>query len=142
MGVSPATWLVDKSVLARVAGPAVADVLLPRVQAGQVAISIVTELEVGYSARSVTDYQTTRRDLLDHLLPVALPARAEGRARQVQAELVDRGHHRSAGVADLLLAATAELEQLTLLHYDADFELIARVTGQPTEWVVPRGSVS
>lgn len=58
-----------------------------------------------------------------------------------QASLVERGQHRSAGVADLLVAAIAELEGLTVLHYDADFDVIAEVTGQPTEWVVPRGTV-
>lgn len=142
MGVSPARWLIDKSALARIDRPAVAGAVLPRLQAGLVAVSIVTELEVGLSARSLADYRTTRRDLLDHLVPVALPGRAEQRAREVQAELAGRGQHRSAGVADLLLAATAELEELGLLHYDADFDVIAAVTGQPADWVVPRGSVA
>jgi predicted nucleic acid-binding protein len=59
----------------------------------------------------------------------------------VQAALVQRGQHRSAGVADLLIAATAEIEGLTVLHYDADFDLIAEITGQPCEWVVPKGTV-
>jgi hypothetical protein len=133
--------LVDKSVLARVGQAPVAEALLPRIQSGLVGVSIVTELEVGYSARSVGDYAVTRQDLLDYLLPVPLPVRAESRAREVQAELVRRGEHRSAGVADLLLAATAEIEQITMLHYDADFDVIASVTGQPTEWLVPRGTV-
>jgi predicted nucleic acid-binding protein len=44
--------------------------------------------------------------------------------------------------SDLLLAATAEFHDLTVLHYDADFESIASATGQPTEWIAPRGSVS
>jgi predicted nucleic acid-binding protein len=142
VGLTPATWLIDKSALARVDHVEVADIVLPRLQAGLIGVSIVTELEVGFSARSVADYRTTRADLLDHLIPVLLPARAEQRAREVQAELVRKGQHRSAGVADLLLAATAEIESLTLLHYDADFDVIAAVSGQPTEWVVPRGSVS
>jgi predicted nucleic acid-binding protein len=142
MGVSPAQWLIDKSVLARIGEDSVAEVVLPRVQAGLVGIGIVTELEVGFSARSINDYRTTRDDLLDHLLPVLIPARAEPRAREVQARLVERGEQRSAGVADLLLAAIAEIERLTILHYDADFETVASVTGQSTEWVVPRGSVA
>ncbi|AYY13040.1 PIN domain nuclease [Actinobacteria bacterium YIM 96077] len=142
MGVSPARWLIDKSVLARIGEDSVAEVVLPRVQAGLVGVSIVTELEVGFSARSINDYRTTRDDLLDHLFPVLMPARAEFRAREIQAWLVERGEHRSAGVADLLLAAMAEIEGLTILHYDADFETIASVTGQSTEWVVPRGSVA
>lgn len=142
MGVSPARWLIDKSALARVDQPAVAELVLPRLQAGLVGVSIVTELEVGFSARSAADYRTTRADLLDHLLPITISARAEQRARDVQAQLVERGQHRSAGVADLLLAATAEIEELILLHYDADFDAVATVTGQPTEWVVPRGTAA
>jgi hypothetical protein len=139
--VTPARWLVDSSALARVGTPEVGAVLLPAMEAGLVAVSIVTELEAGFSARSTPDYHYARRVLLDRLLPVALPLRAESRAREVQAALVERGQHRSAGVADLLLAATAEIEALTVWHYDADFDVIAEVTGQPMEWVVPKGSV-
>jgi len=141
MAVNPATWLVDKSVLARLGRPEVREVLLPRVQAGHIAISIVTELEVGFSARSVDDYLTTRRTLVDYLVPILIAPRAEQRAREVQAELVRRGQHRAASIPDILMAAAAEVEQLSVLHYDADFELIASITGQPTEWVVPRGSI-
>lgn len=141
MAVSPATWLVDKSVLARLARPEVREVVLPRVQAGRIAISIVTELEIGFSARSVDDYLTTRRTLVDYLVPILIAPRAERRAREVQAELVRRGQHRAASIPELLMAAAAEVEQLSVLHYDADFELIASITGQPTQWVVPRGSV-
>jgi predicted nucleic acid-binding protein len=141
MAVNPATWLVDKSVLARLARAEVREVLLPRVQAGRIAISIVTELEVGFSARSIDDYLTTRRTLVDYLVPILIAPRAEQRAREVQAELVRRGQHRAASIPDILMAAAAEVEQLSVLHYDADFELIASITGQPTEWVVPRGSI-
>ena len=35
----------------------------------------------------------------------------------------------------------AEQSGLVVLHYDADFDLISRVTGQPCEWVVPPGTV-
>ena len=35
----------------------------------------------------------------------------------------------------------AEVAGLTLLHYEADFDQVAEVTGQPTEWAVPRISV-
>jgi predicted nucleic acid-binding protein len=141
MAVSPASWLVDKSVLARLGRPEVRQVVLPRVQAGRLAITIVTELEVGFSARSATDYATTRRALLDYLVPILVSPRAEQRAREVQAELVRRGQHRAVSIPDLLVAAVAEVEGLSVLHYDADFELVAGITGQPAEWVVPRGSV-
>ena len=141
MALTPATWLVDKSVLARVDIPTVADAVLPRVQAGQVGVALVTELEVGYSARSEADYDATRQNLLDLLIPVAMPIRAEERARELQRDLVLRGQHRGVSVPDLVLAAIADIEELTLLHYDADFDLMSSITGQPAEWVVPRGSI-
>jgi predicted nucleic acid-binding protein len=141
VALTPASWLVDKSVLARVDVAAVADAVLPRVQAGQVGVALVTELEVGYAARSSQDYAATRQDLLDLLIPVTMPVRAEERARELQRDLVARGRHRGASVPDVVLAATANIEELTIPHYDADFDLISEVTGQPTEWVVPRGSI-
>lgn len=58
----------------------------------------------------------------------------------VQGELARSGRHR-VPIPDLLVAAAAENGGLTVLHYDSDFDTIAGVTGQPTEWVVPRGSV-
>jgi predicted nucleic acid-binding protein len=141
MALSPATWLVDKSVLARLGRPEVRQILLPRVRAGNVAVSIVTELEVGFSARSTNDYETTRGTMLAFLVPVLVSPRAEQRAREVQAALVRRGRHRAVSIPDLLVAAIAETEQLSVLHYDGDFELIADITGQTVTWVVPRGSI-
>lgn len=42
-------------------------------------------------------------------------------------------------MADLLIAATAELAGLVVLHLDKDFELITEVTGQSTETLVQAG---
>ncbi len=67
------------------------------------------------------------------MLAQDLTAAAEERAVEVQTLLVGQGHHRAPSVADLLLAAIAELEGLTILHVDKDFELIAELTGQPVE---------
>ncbi|MBW3601585.1 MAG: hypothetical protein KY434_02660 [Actinobacteria bacterium] len=79
--------------------------------------------------------------MLTFLVPVLTPSRAEERARWIQAELVARGRHRAVAIPDLLVAAVADVEGLTVLHYDRDFDVIAGVTGQPTEWVVPAGTV-
>ena len=57
----------------------------------------------------------------------------EDRALQVQRLVAERGHHRAASIPDLLIAATAELSGRTLLHLDKDFELIAELSGQPTQ---------
>lgn len=62
---------------------------------------------------------------VEHLTP-----RIEDRALELQAVLAERGHHRAPSVPDLLVAATGELADLTVLHVDKDFELIAGITGQ------------
>lgn len=139
---TPAQYLVDTSVLTRLDVREVEDSFVWMARAGRLGVSILSELEIGYSARSTEDYRSTRSSIVDRLLPVGLPARAKPRARETQAALIERGQHRAVGVADLLIAATAETEGLSVLHYDADFDLIADITGQPTEWVVPRGSIS
>ncbi len=65
---------------------------------------------------------------VEHLTP-----RIEDRAVGIQAALAERGQHRAPSVPDLLIAATAELASLTVLHVDKDFELIAELTQQPLE---------
>lgn len=139
---SRATWLVDTSALARLAVPEVGEVLRPRIEAGRVAVSALSWLEIGFTARSRSDHETTHRPVLDRLQLVYGSPRAERRAIEVQLELLTIGHHRSVKLPDLLIAAVAEAEHLTLLHYDADFDRIGEVTGQPVQWVVPAGSVS
>jgi predicted nucleic acid-binding protein len=63
------------------------------------------------------------------------------RAVSVHKELGKRGQHRNFRLPDLIIAATAELNGATILHYDADYDRIAAITDQPSEWVVPRGSI-
>jgi predicted nucleic acid-binding protein len=134
------SYLVDKSALARLRHPTVANVLVPLLTAGQVAVSGILELEVLYSARTHRDLVATRAELRAYpRLPVGEDEFE--RAVAVMELLAQRGQHRSAGLPDLLQAAIAERHGVTLLHYDADFDLIAAVTKQPVEWVVPRGSV-
>ena len=64
------------------------------------------------------------------------------RALEVQGMFAERSQHRGVSLPDLLVAACAELAGLTVLHYDKDFERIAKLTGQPVRWIVARGSVS
>lgn len=133
-------WLVDRSALARAGKPDVARVLTPRIDAGLVAVAVVTELEIGFSARSIADHDAVVA-LLDRLVRVVMPVRAEQVARDLQRQLVERGQHRAVAIPDLLASATAEASGLTVLHYDRDFDLIASITGQRCEWVVPAGTV-
>ena len=57
----------------------------------------------------------------------------EDRAVEVQTLLADLGLHRALSFSEQVIAATAELAGLVVLHCDKDFELIATVTGQPLE---------
>lgn len=62
-----------------------------------------------------------------------LTPKIEDRAVELQLALAERGQHRAPSIPGLLIAATAELADLTVLHLDKDFELIAELTGQPTQ---------
>jgi predicted nucleic acid-binding protein len=139
---STATWLVDTSALARLSVPEVGEVLRPRIDAGRVAVTAVTWLEIGYTARSRADHDGSHRRVLERLQLVYGSPRSERRAIEVQQELMAVGHHRAVKLPDLLIAAVAEAEGLTVVHYDADFDHIHNVTSQPVEWVVPAGTVS
>jgi predicted nucleic acid-binding protein len=127
-------WLIDKSALVRLGDSPDAAEWAARIERGLVRISTVTRLEVGYSARSGADARTAVRTAPLAFLPVEyLTPAIEDRAIAVQLLLADRGEHRAPSVPDVLIAATAELAGLTVLHVDKDFDLIASVTGQPVE---------
>ena len=128
------TWLVDKSALVRLADSPDAPEWVNRIERGRVRISTVTRLEVGFSARSAGDLRAgIERPPLARMPVEYLTPAAEDRSVEVQLILAERGQHRAVSVPDLLVAATAELGQHTILHLDKDFELIAQVTGQPVE---------
>ena len=127
-------WLIDKSALVRLAASADAAQWAARIERGLVRITTVTRLEVGYSARSGHDLRTGLREPPLAAMPVEyLTPAIEDRAGEVQILLADRGQHRAPSIPDLIIAATAELAGLTVLHLDKDFEIIATVTGQPLE---------
>jgi predicted nucleic acid-binding protein len=127
-------WLIDKSALVRLGSSPDAAQWATRVERGLVRITTVTSLEVGYSARSGPDLRAAMRRPPLSAMPVAYQTPAiENRAVEVQALLAGRGLHRAPSIPDLIIAATAELTGLTVLHLDKDFEIIADVTGQPTE---------
>jgi predicted nucleic acid-binding protein len=131
-------WLIDKSALVRVGTTPDSATWAGRVDRGLVRISTVTRLEVGYSARTGDELRAGLRQPPLASMPVEYLTRAiEDRAVEVQTLLADRGQHRAPSVPDLLIAATAELAGLVLLHLDKDFELIAEITAQPLERLSP-----
>lgn len=97
----------------------------------------MTELEFFHSARSAEDRARGVEDMRLLFGWVPVDDRAYDRAWRVQELLTRKGRHRSAGPVDLVVAATAELQGLTLLHRDRDFDCIAAVTGQPLQWYGP-----
>jgi predicted nucleic acid-binding protein len=127
-------WLIDKSAIARLHLATDPSEWATRIARGLVRICTVTLLEVGYSARSADDHRTLLAEPPIASMPIEyLTPRAEARALELQAMLAERGHHRAPSVPDLLIAASAELAELTVLHLDKDFELIAGFTGQRVE---------
>jgi predicted nucleic acid-binding protein len=127
-------WLIDKSALVRLAQSPDGRIWFDRIQRGLVSITMPTLLEGGYSAQSRDAWKIATGGKLVSLMPLAyLTPAAEHRALEIQGELAARGQHRAPSVADLLVAATAEQSDLTVLHLDKDFELIAGITGQPVE---------
>lgn len=127
-------WLIDKSALVRLAASPDAGQWAGRIERGLVRITTVTRLETGYSARSGPDLRAGLRQPPLSSMPVEyLTPAIEDRAVEVLALLADRGQHRAPSIPDLIIAATAELAGLTVLHLDKDFDIIAQITGQPME---------
>jgi len=121
--------------------PPVAERLEPLISAGLVATCTVVDLELRRSARSSREHREMEVEMAAVYGHVDVGQPTLDRAAEVQAALARRGHHRGVPVATLAIAAAAEQAGLAVLHYDADFDRIARVTRQPVEWVVPRGSI-
>lgn len=131
------SWLIDKSAISRLHLASDATEWASRIQRGRVRLSTVTRLEVGYSARSAADHDTLLREPPIASMPVEyLTPRIEDRAVQLQSMLAAQGQHRAPSIPDLLIAATAELAELTVLHLDKDFDLIAELTGMAVERLV------
>lgn len=131
-------YLLDTSVLTRISAPPILRRIEELDREG-LARTTLTDLEIGYSARSADEWDRLfvalgafrRIDVAQHHFH---------RAQQVQRELAARGL-KGRKVPDLLIAAVAEATSLTVLHYNADFDHIATVTGQPMRWIVERGSI-
>jgi predicted nucleic acid-binding protein len=128
------SWLIDKSALVRLGESPDAGDWASRIERGLVRITTVTRLEVGYSARTAADLLAGLRQPPVSAMPVEyLTPAIEDRAVEILTMLADRGQHRAPSIPDLIIAATAELAALTVLHLDKDFDLIADVTGQSVE---------
>ena len=134
-------YLIDTSAAARMRHPEVCGRLAPRIEAGIVATTAQLDAEALYSARNSAGYEqlwSDRRVAYEYLPTGDEDWRA---ALNVQRELARDGQHPAVGMADLLIATLAAAHDLTLIHYDADFEVAARVIALQHRWVVQRGKV-
>ncbi|UGY92609.1 PIN domain nuclease [Streptomyces gobiensis] len=132
-------YLIDKSALARWGKPGVEPMLDSLNERGLLISCGAVEYEVLYSARNKAEALRLRTMLrsFDYL-----PMNDEiwDRALKVQSEAMNAGFHRALSLTDLLIAATAERYEVTVLHYDGDYDMIASVTGQATQWVAEPGT--
>jgi len=118
----------------------VADRWEPLLEADEISLCTPVRLELLLSARGRADYRGLSSDLAQ-VRHLPLDGRCERAAARIQAALAERSQHRGPTPVDLLIAAVAEVNGATLLHYDRHFDAIARVSGQPMEWLARRGSL-
>lgn len=140
IGTRPAPALVDTSAWFRSGHPRVIEDWVTRIEEDAIALCTPVRLEIGVSSRS-REHRAALVEELASLPNVELDARACRRAEEVQDHLAARGHHRGPRPSDLLIAAIAEVNGLPVIHYDRHFDLIAQLTGQPMEWLAPRGTL-
>lgn len=136
-----ARYIADKSALARLHHAEVGNVLVPLIGAGLIATCGVIEFELLWSTRSPAQYDEVSEDrgFAYEWLPIEdVDWR---RALAVQQILWHSNQMRTVPLPDLLIAAVAERNRVTVLHYDTDFDRIGAVTDQTMRWVAPRGSV-
>jgi predicted nucleic acid-binding protein len=133
-------YLADTSAWHRSSEPEVAERWAALLEFDEIALCAPVELEILFSARSKADYAIRQSELRGLALYPVVERNAR-RAVDTQASLAERSQHRGPTPVDLLVAAIAERADLTLLHYDRHFDAIARVTGQPMEWLARRGSL-
>lgn len=138
MGV--ARYLIDKSALARLRLEAVSEELEPLMTRGLVGICAITELEMLYSARNIDERARIKEHLETAMIKIDTPDDIWQQAAEIQEALTEGAQHRSASIPDLIVAATARVRDLEVLHYDRDFDTIARYTEQPARWIVPAGT--
>ena len=137
--VARAAYLADTSAFTRLDKPHVAAAIGPLIAEGKIALCAPVAFELGFSARSAADHDA----IMSRIDAFESAPTTEGdhqRALDLQRLLAHQGHHRAISLVDALVAAVAETRNLTVLHYDADFELVSNITGQPNQWVVEPAS--
>ena len=133
-------FVVDSSVLHRLGKSDQVDERVAQLRrSGDLRACPIVTLEMGYSARNHAEWQRiVGVQAATNSAPVTEAVMT--RAMEIQGQLARRGHHR-VSLPDLIIAAAAEAVGVGVLHYDADYDVIATATGQFVEWVVERGTL-
>lgn len=131
-------WVLTRRAEARALGTEFDE----RVLSLEVATCDMVRFELLWSARNGAELTRLVWEL-DALPDCPIGKREWQRALWVLERLGAQGglHHRSVQHTDLLIAAAAERAGVAVIHYDEDFDRIAAITGQPTRWILPRGSL-
>lgn len=107
---------------------------------GRLAACQMTSLEYLNNAPDPKSYETLWGALHAHRW-MDVTTQAMNRALSTHRAMAANSQHRYFRLPDLIIAATAEVHGATVLHYHADYDRITAITGQPTEWVAPKGSL-
>lgn len=141
MGLTEGAFLIDTSAAHRITLPGPFATWRSALAAGRIGMCAATEAEALYSARSPAQYAQMRQVFSDLYVWHEIPADAWQRVHTLQEALAEAGCLRSAGVVDLVLAVTAAHHRLTVLHYDRDFETVAKHVDLRTRWLAEPGSI-
>jgi len=132
--------LADTSVWHWARNPMARAALQAELDRGTVATCAIVDAELMVSARNPRDAD----DLIDErraLRWLATPDDIWDAVLGTHRALVDSSRHRTVKIPDLIVAAVAGRHGATVLHYDADYDAIADITGQPMQWLMPKGSL-
>ena len=135
-----ARYLIDTSAAARMRHPDVAAQLTPLIEAAVVGTCATLDAEALYSARSPAEYEQLRADRRAAYEYLPTEDAHWQQAFEAQRALAPTGRHRAVGISDLLTAVLAAEHGITVVHYDADFEVAAEVLDFRHRWILARGS--
>ncbi|MEU6864895.1 PIN domain nuclease [Streptomyces sp. NPDC046876] len=139
--MTDSSYLIDTSAVHRITLPGPFATWRPVLAAGRIGMCTATEVEALYSARSAAQYAAMRQAFADLYVWHEIPDDVWSRVLGAQEALAQAGCVRSAGVVDLVVAVTAARHRLTVLHYDRDFETIAKHMDLRTQWLAEPGSI-
>ncbi len=134
-------FLIDTSAAHRITLPGPFATWRPTLAAGRIGMCAATEAEALCSARSPAQYAAMRQAFADLYAWHEIPDDVWTKVLAAQEALAEAGCVRSAGVVDLVVAVTAARHRLTVLHYDRDFETLAKHMDLRTRWLAEPGSI-